>query len=163
MKGLSIGAVAARTGLSVSAIRFYETQGLVTPSRNRSGQRAFERSDIRRLSFILIAQELGFSLSEIRTALTDLPEMRTPTKADWAKISRSFGAILDERIARMTTMRRALDGCIGCGCLSLDVCALYNPADRAARRGSGPRYLMGDRASDHPFTSSKTTSSAKGN
>ena len=147
-KGISIGTVAKRTGLSASTIRFYEDQGLVAPSRNRSGQRAFERADIRRLSFILIAQELGFSLSEIRAALADLPQNRTPTKSDWGKISRRFGAVLDARIAKMTMLRRALDGCIGCGCLSLDVCALYNAEDRAARRGTGPRYLMGDRASD---------------
>ena len=144
-KGLSIGFVAERTGLAVSAVRYYEEQGLVTPSRNAGGQRSFERSDIRRLSFVRIAQGLGFSISEIREALKSLPDNRTPTKADWSRISNEFGSILDARIAQMQSLREKLDGCIGCGCLSLDRCKLYNPEDRAARLGQGPRYLLGDR------------------
>ncbi|MDA7430729.1 redox-sensitive transcriptional activator SoxR [Primorskyibacter aestuariivivens] len=143
-RGLSIGFVAERTGLSVSAIRFYEDQGLVHPHRNAGGQRAFERSDIRRLSFVLIAQTLGFSIAEIREALASLPENRTPTTADWTRISNRFGAVLDEKIAQMQALRDKLDGCIGCGCLSLDKCRLYNPEDRAATLGKGPRYVMGD-------------------
>ena len=143
-RGLSIGFVAERTGLAVSAIRFYEEQGLVHPHRNAGGQRAFERSDIRRLSFVLIAQTLGFSIAEIREALATLPENRTPTKADWTRISNRFGAVLDEKIAQMQALRTKLDGCIGCGCLSLDNCRLYNPEDRAASLGKGPRYVMGD-------------------
>ena len=141
---LSIGQVAARTGLSVSAIRFYEEQGLVAPLRNAGGQRRFLSSDIRRLSFVLIAQQLGFPLSEIREQLKSLPEGRTPTKRDWAGISRSFRKTLQERIEIMTRLRDRLDGCIGCGCLSLDTCALYNPEDHAHRYGAGPRYLLGD-------------------
>ena len=141
---ISIGQVAERTGLSISAIRFYETQGLVNPVRNNGGQRRYLRSDIRRLSFVLIAQQLGFSIDDIRTRLQSLPRERTPTKADWARISRSFRQELDKRIAMMTRTRDRLDGCIGCGCLSLKNCALYNPDDRAFRRGSGPRYLLGD-------------------
>ncbi len=141
---ISIGQVAERTGLSISAIRFYETQGLVSPVRNNGGQRRYLRSDIRRLSFVLIAQQLGFSIDDIRTRLQALPRERTPTKADWAKISRGFRQELDERIALMTRTRDRLDGCIGCGCLSLKNCALYNPEDRARKRGSGPRYLLGD-------------------
>ena len=144
-KGLSIGFVAERTGLAVSAVRYYEEQGLVTPSRNAGGQRSFERSDIRRLSFVRIAQGLGFSISEIREALKSLPDNRTPTKADWSRISNEFGSILDARIAQMQSLREKLDGCIGCGCLSLDRCKLHNPDDRAARLGHGPRYLLGDR------------------
>ncbi len=147
---LSIGQVAARTGLSVSAIRFYEEAGLVTPVRSDSGRRLFLRSDIRRLSFILIAQQLGFTLEAIRQKLKGLPDARTPTQRDWARISRQFRADLDERIALLERTRDRLDGCIGCGCLSLSNCALYNPEDRAYRRGPGPRYLLGDPAVTAP-------------
>lgn len=143
--GLTIGQISARTGLSVSAIRFYEAEGLVSPWRNEGGQRRFERADIRRLSFVLIAQKFGFTLPQIRAELDCLPKGRTPTRADWAGISAGFRAELDARIEALTRLRDTLDGCIGCGCLSLEVCALYNPADRAAARGEGPRYLMGDR------------------
>lgn len=141
---LTIGQVAKRTGLSVSAIRFYETQGLVTPLRNAGGQRRFLPSDIRRLSFVLIAQQLGFPLEEISARLKGLPEGRTPNKRDWARISRAFRQTLQDRIDIMTRMRDRLDGCIGCGCLSLANCALYNADDRARRFGAGPRYLLGD-------------------
>lgn len=143
-RGLSIGYVAERTGLAVSAIRYYEDQGLVRPDRNAGGQRAFERSDVRRLSFVMIAQNLGFSIAEIRAALARLPQGRTPTKSDWSRISNDFGQKLDERIAQMQALREKLDGCIGCGCLSLDTCKLYNPDDRAAKLGKGPRYVLGD-------------------
>ena len=145
MAGFTIGAVAARTGVAVSAVRFYADSGLLHPDRNAGGQRRFARSDIRRVSFILIAQELGFSLTEIREALAQLPKERTPTKADWTKLSAQFRAAMDVRIAALTEMRDKLDGCIGCGCLSLSACKLYNPEDRAAQFGAGPRYLMGDR------------------
>ena len=141
---IAIGQVAERTGLSVSAIRFYEEAGLVHPTRNNGGQRRFRRSDIRRLSFVLIAQQLGFSLDDIRARMQALPHERTPTQKDWARISRSFRAVLDDRIDVLTRTRERLDGCIGCGCLSLKNCALYNPEDRARKRGAGPRYLIGD-------------------
>ena len=147
-RGLTIGDVAARTGLAPSAIRYYQDEGLVTPDRNESGHRRYARSDIRRLSFVMISQGLGFSISEIREALADLPDNRTPNKGDWARISRRFGRVLDARIERMQALRARLDGCIGCGCLSLKTCALYNPRDKAARHGQGPRYLMGDRAEE---------------
>ena len=147
---LTIGQVAKRTGLSVSAIRFYETQGLVTPLRNVGGQRRFLPSDIRRLSFVLIAQQLGFPLEEISARLKGLPEGRTPTKRDWARISRAFRQALQDRIDIMTRMRDRLDGCIGCGCLSLANCALYNADDRARRFGAGPRYLLGDAPPEFP-------------
>ncbi|QFT57521.1 Redox-sensitive transcriptional activator SoxR [Sulfitobacter sp. THAF37] len=143
--GLSIGALADRTGLAVSAIRYYEAQGLIRPWRNAGGQRRFQRADLRRLSFVMIAQQFGFTLPQIKAELDRLPGGRTPTKADWAQISAGFRAALDQRIDAMTQLRDNLDSCIGCGCLSLDSCALYNPADRAADRGQGPRYLMGDR------------------
>ncbi len=147
---LTIGQVAKRTGLSVSAIRFYGTQGLVTPLRNVGGQRRFLPSDIRRLSFVLIAQQLGFPLEEISARLRGLPEGRTPTKRDWARISRAFRQALQDRIDIMTRMRDRLDGCIGCGCLSLANCALYNADDRARRFGAGPRYLLGDAPPEFP-------------
>ena len=141
-KGLTIGDVAGRTGLSVSAIRFYEARGLVHPERSSGGQRIFLRSDIRRLSFILIAQQIGLTIEEISQLLSSLPERRTPTKSDWSRISRSFRKLLDERIALMERTRDKLDGCIGCGCLSLKKCALYNPEDRARGLGTGPRFLL---------------------
>ena len=143
-KGLSIGDVADRTGLSVSAIRHYEAAGLVTPWRNSGGQRRFARADIRRLSFVMISQELGFSLRAIKRHLDGLPAGRTPTQADWTRISVSFRRDIDDRINRLTQMRDRLDGCIGCGCLSLKTCAIWNAGDRANRKGSGPRYLKGD-------------------
>ena len=144
-RGLSIGALAERTGLAVSAIRYYEAQGLITAERNAGNQRRFPRAAIRRLSFILIAQQFGVSLAEIRVLLADLPEGRNPSPADWGRISLQFRDRLDQRIATLTRLRDDLDGCIGCGCLSLPKCALYNPGDRAGERGAGPRYLMGDR------------------
>ncbi|MBV7393693.1 redox-sensitive transcriptional activator SoxR [Mameliella sediminis] len=143
--GLSISHVAQRTGLAASAIRHYEAEGLVFPDRNAGGQRRYRAADIRRLSFVMIAQQLGFTLAEIRAEMDRLPRDRAPAKADWSRISRRFGRVLDARIARMQALRDRLDGCIGCGCLSLQSCALYNPEDRAARSGQGPRYLMGDR------------------
>ena len=142
--GLSIGALARRTGLAVSAIRYYEAQGLIKPWRNAGGQRRFERADLRRLSFVMIAQQFGFTLPQIKAELDRLPGGRTPTPADWADISAGFRAALDSRINTLTRLRDNLDGCIGCGCLSLDKCALYNPQDRAAEKGTGPRYLLGD-------------------
>lgn len=142
--GLSIGALSKRTGLAVSAIRYYETQGLITPWRNAGGQRRFHRADIRRLSFVRIAQQFGFSLPQIADLLAQLPGKRTPTPKDWEKISEGFRDHLDQRIETLQKLRDNLDGCIGCGCLSLPKCALYNPQDSAAKKGSGPRYLMGD-------------------
>ncbi len=143
-EGLAIGALARRTGLAVSAIRYYEAQGLIAPWRNAGGQRRYQRADIRRLSFIMIAQQFGLTLPEIKDVLSDLPGNRTPTPKDWQKISVGLRDRLDQRIATLTRLRDNLDGCIGCGCLSLPKCALYNPDDRAKRHGSGPRYLMGD-------------------
>ena len=141
---LSIGEVAKRTGSAVSAIRYYEDEGLIHAERNNAGQRRFLRSEIRRISFILIAQELGFSLNEIRIQLEQLPDERAPTKRDWGKMSKHFRKELNHRIKQLEDLRDKLDGCIGCGCLSLDACRLYNKEDRAARKGDGPRYLLGD-------------------
>lgn len=145
---LSIGELSRRTGMSVSAIRFYEASGLVTAIRTRGNQRRFMRADIRRLSFALIAQQLGLTLAEISRELATLPQGRPPTRADWQAISRRIKGALQKRIATLERTRDLLDGCIGCGCLSLAKCRLYNPGDRASRAGAGPRFLMGDRASD---------------
>ncbi|NNC53178.1 MAG: redox-sensitive transcriptional activator SoxR [Erythrobacter sp.] len=138
---MPIGDLARRTGLSVSAIRFYEEKGLVEPHRTAGNQRRFLRSDIRRLSFILIAQKLGLSLSEIEEALAGLPQGRTPNAADWKRISGEVKQRIDAQIAALEKVREDLDGCIGCGCLSLKKCALYNAGDKWAEGGSGPRVL----------------------
>lgn len=143
-RALTIGALATRTGLSVSAIRFYEEKGLVEPFRSSGGQRRFLRSDIRRLSFVLIAQQLGLSIGEIENVLSGLPQGRTPTQADWTRISKGMRKVIDARIAELERTRDRLDGCIGCGCLSLKKCALYNPEDRVGVRGPGPRLVMED-------------------
>jgi MerR family redox-sensitive transcriptional activator SoxR len=141
---LAIGAVATRTGVAVSAIRFYEEQGLIESTRESSGHRRFERSAIRRISFIRICQQLGYSLDEIKTQLEALPNGRTPTEQDWQRLAASFRSDIDARMAGLAELKDKLDGCIGCGCLSLQRCALYNKDDAAARLGQGPRYLLGD-------------------
>lgn len=139
---IAIGEIARRTGLSVSAIRFYEEQGLIEPVRSGGNQRRFLRSDIRRLSFILIAQKLGLALGEIKAQLATLPQGRTPNARDWQAISRAIRVHLDDRIAELTRTRDRLDGCIGCGCLSLESCAIWNPDDRLGGDGPGPRKLI---------------------
>jgi len=145
---MTIGELAERAGVSTSTLRFYEAEGLIDAERSSGGQRRYRREVLRRVSFIRVAQRLGMTLEEIRAALASLPEARTPTKADWARISRAWAPRLDERIAELQRLRDDLDSCIGCGCLSLKACALYNPADAAARLGSGPRYLLGDSFDD---------------
>lgn len=144
-KGFLIGKVASRTGVSVPALRFYEEKGLVTSSRNSGGQRIFAASDIRRVSFIIIAQKLGFSLAQIKQVLSGLPDNRTPTKADWDKIGTAFKRDIDDRIESLTLLKDKLSSCIGCGCLSLTACAIYNEDDTISQKGSGPRFLMGDK------------------
>ena len=143
---LAIGELAARTGLSVSAIRFYEEKGLVQALRTAGGQRRFLRSDIRRLSFAMIAQRLGLSVREIEAELAHLPLGRAPTQRDWQAISERIRDRLDDRIALLQRTRDRLAGCIGCGCLSLERCALYNPGDTAGASGPGPRFLLADAA-----------------
>ena len=138
---LTIGELARRTGLSVSAIRYYEVRGLVEPIRSGGNQRRFLRGDIRRLSFVLIAQNLGLSLGEIEVELSRLPHGRNPTAADWQRISKGVRAAIDAKIATLEKTRADLDGCIGCGCLSLKKCRLYNPQDKWSEGGSGPRVL----------------------
>ncbi len=142
---LTIGALAQRAGVATSAVRFYEEQGLLRGSRTEGNQRRYAKETLRRVAFIRIAQGVGLSLDEIRAALATLPEQRTPTPADWARLSRAWKPLIEARIAALAALRDQLDSCIGCGCLSLKTCKLYNPADSAARLGSGPRYLLGDR------------------
>ncbi|WP_051062372.1 redox-sensitive transcriptional activator SoxR [Ilumatobacter nonamiensis] len=143
----TIGELAGRAGLATSAIRFYEEHGLITSERNESGHRRFRADALRRVSFIKVAQRVGLSLSEIRDALDTLPASRTPNRRDWAKLARGWKPLIDERIALLEAMREKLDGCIGCGCLSLDTCEIYNLDDEAGQLGSGPRWLLGDRSS----------------
>ena len=140
---LTIGELARRTWLSVSAIRFYEDKGLVEAMRTGGNQRRFLRSDTRRLSFVLIAQKLGLSLGEIEEALKQLPQGRTPNARDWARISGTIRERIDAQIAALEKIREDLDGCIGCGCgcLSLSRCALYNAGDKWGESGVGPRVL----------------------
>lgn len=139
---LSIGEVAARTGMKVSAIRYYEEIGIIQAIRSEGANRRFTRSEIRKVSFIGISQTLGFSLKEISTELQKLPDDRAPNKADWAKISRTFRKSLNQRVAMIERLRDKLDGCIGCGCLSMQKCTLYNKDDIAAEQGSGARFIL---------------------
>jgi MerR family redox-sensitive transcriptional activator SoxR len=141
---LTIGELAQRSGLATSALRFYEREGLIRAERSVGRQRRYPRTILRRVAFIRAAQEVGLSLDKIRAALASLPDSRTPTKADWDRLARGFRAELDERIAHLTRLRSKLSSCIGCGCLSLQSCGLYNRGDRAATRGPGARYLLGE-------------------
>lgn len=134
---LSVGQVARRSGFAASAIRFYESQGLISAERNSGGQRRFRRSVLRRLAVISAARHLGVSLDEVKSALDGLPQNRTPNPADWKQISLLWRARLDSEIEALEAMRDGLDSCIGCGCLSLDRCAISNPKDRAAAQGPG--------------------------
>lgn len=142
---LTIGEVAARTGVPTSALRFYERERLLVAQRSRGGQRRIHRDELRRIAFIRIAQRVGLTLEEIRAALASLPAGRTPTAADWQRLSRAWRPRLEAQIALLERLRDQLSSCIGCGCLSLRACRLYNPDDGAAAAGSGPRYLLGTR------------------
>jgi MerR family redox-sensitive transcriptional activator SoxR len=141
---LPIGEVVERTGVAASALRFYEVEGLISSERSSGGQRRYHRDMLRRVAFVKVAQRVGLSLDDIRQAFAMLPQERTPTKADWARLSRAWRPRLDEQIAMLEALRDQLDSCIGCGCLSLRRCSLYNPDDRARLLGQGPRYLLGD-------------------
>lgn len=141
---IAIGDLARRAGVAASALRFYETQGLLAPGRSAGGRRVYPRSALRRVGFIRAAQAVGLTLDEISAALASLPDNRTPTKEDWARLSARWRPILDERIAALTRLRDTLSHCIGCGCLSLKSCALYNPKDAASANGAGARFLLGD-------------------
>jgi MerR family redox-sensitive transcriptional activator SoxR len=151
-KVLSVGEVAARSGLAVSAIHFYEGQGLIRSSRTAGNQRRYPREVLRRVAVIKVAQRIGIPLSIIREALLTLPRGRTPTAADWKKLSSAWKATLDERIDKLVRLRGSLSECIGCGCLSLEVCPLRNPSDILGDAGPGPRLLDpagGDAAADN--------------
>ena len=145
---LPIGEVARRSGVAPSALRFYEEVGLIASERTGGGHRTYPRHVLRRIAVIRIAQRLGLTLQEIATALEQLPADRAPTKAQWAAMSRLWRGRLDERISALEALRDDLAGCIGCGCLSLRTCRLYNPDDVAAGRGEGARYLLGDDPED---------------
>ena len=138
---LSVGEVSQRSGVAVSALHFYEAKGLITSRRNSGNQRRYPRSVLRRVAVIRVAQRTGVPLAMIRQALLALPQDRTPTAADWNKLSARWKAELNDRIARLTELRDQLGGCIGCGCMSLKVCPLRNPLDELARQGAGPRLL----------------------
>jgi MerR family redox-sensitive transcriptional activator SoxR len=141
---LTIGAMSERTGVATSAIRFYEAEGLIHAARSPGGQRRFAREVLRRVSFIRVAQQVGLSLEEIRTALSSLPDSRTPTEQDWEQLSSSWRPRIDAQIGVLERLRDRLDGCIGCGCLSLRHCKLLNPDDEVSARGPGPRYVLDD-------------------
>ena len=141
---LTIGELSTRSGVATSALRFYGTIGLLRSDRTSGGHRVYPRHALRRVSFIRVAQRMGLSLDEIAEALSTLPPERAPTKAEWAKISRLWRRRLDERIGMLERLRDDLTGCIGCGCLSLRTCRLFNPDDAAASLGTGPRFLLGD-------------------
>ena len=144
MELLTIGDFAARSGVAPSALRYYERERLIRSTRTGGNQRRYQRTELRRVAFIKVAQQVGVSLDEIREALAALPENRTPTKADWTRLSARWRKRLDERIQLMERLRDQLTGCIGCGCLSLKRCTLINPEDRLAEVGPGPRKLLGD-------------------
>jgi MerR family transcriptional regulator, redox-sensitive transcriptional activator SoxR len=145
---ITIGDLARRAGVAASALRYYEDEGLLESARTAGQQRRFKRDALRRVAFIRIAQTVGLNLQDIRGALATLPSNRTPTKADWERLSRAWQPLLDERIRTLIALRDQLTSCIGCGCLSLKTCALYNPNDAAKSRGNGARYLLGDNAQD---------------
>ena len=145
---LTISEIAKRCGVAASALRFYETKGLIQSTRTPGNQRRYHSSVVRRVSVIQVAQNLGLTLEEISQAFRSLPNERTPTKRDWEKLSRRWRHQLDERISRMQDMRDKLTDCIGCGCLSMQNCSLYNKDDNAASKGTGPRYLLGDSPSE---------------
>ena len=140
---LTIGELAVRSGVAPSALRYYEKLGLIRAARTGGNQRRYERAELRRVAFVRIAQQVGVSLDEIGAALDELPAGRTPNKSDWARLSARWRGRIDQRIALLEGLRDKLDGCIGCGCLSLKRCQLYNPGDRLAATGSGPRILLG--------------------
>ena len=142
---LTIGDVARRSGVAASALRFYEERGLIRSEREGNAQRRFPREVLRRIAFIVFAQRIGLSLDEISEELAKLPPHRAPTGKDWQRLSGTWTARIDERVAELERLRAGLTQCIGCGCLSLERCQLSNPGDRAARLGPGPRYWIGDR------------------
>lgn len=145
---LTIGETADRAGVATSALRYYEREGLISSTRTAAGQRRFDREVLRRIAFVRSAQRVGLSLEEIRDALDSLPKGRAPTKADWARLAKGWKPRIEAEIESLVQLRDTLTDCIGCGCLSLKACALYNTADQAKRHGPGARYLLGNRHDD---------------
>ena len=144
MEWLTIGEVASRSGVATSALRFYETKGLIASERTDGNQRRYPRATLRRVALIRAGQEVGLSLAELAVALQHLPHDKTPTRSDWEMLSKSWRSRLDAQISELIALRDELTDCIGCGCLSLRSCAIFNPGDAAAKLGTGPRYLLGD-------------------
>jgi MerR family redox-sensitive transcriptional activator SoxR len=142
MKELTVGQVARRSGVAVSALHFYEAKGLIRSHRTAGNQRRYSGDVLRRVAVIKVAQEVGISLADIAAALNSLPEGRTPTRDDWAAMSKIWAADLDRRINQLQKLRDGLSDCIGCGCLSIDRCVLRNPGDKLAGEGAGPRRLI---------------------
>ena len=138
---LTVGEVAARSGVAVSALHFYERKGLIHSARTRGNQRRYDRDVLRRVALIQIAQELGIPLAEVSAALAELPDGRSPTRQDWERLSRKWAADLDRRIASLERLRSSLAKCIGCGCLSISQCSIYNQSDRLSAQGPGPVLL----------------------
>lgn len=143
-KQLSVGKLAGRTGVATSALRFYEERGLIHSERNVSGHRRYARAVARRVAFIVFAQRVGLTLEEIRGELDKLPTDRVPGSEDWARLTQTWSIRIDERIEELQRLKGGLTDCIGCGCLSLERCAVLNPGDHVASHGSGPRYWMGE-------------------
>ena len=147
---LTIGEVSRRSGVAASALRFYEDRGLIASERAGSGHRRYPRPVLRRIAFIVFARRVGLTLEEIGAELAKLPPDRAPTRRDWARLTKTWSARIDDRIAELQRLQRGLTECIGCGCLSLDRCRLANPGDRAGGLGPGPRYWIGDRPTAEP-------------
>lgn len=145
---LTIGELAHRSGVAASALRYYETIGLITAERTAGGQRRYARSMLRRVAFVRAAQRVGLSLDEARDAMVALPADRAPDATEWSRVARAWQRRIDNEIAQLRLLRENLTGCIGCGCLSLRTCRIYNPDDAASQRGAGARYLLGDSAAD---------------
>ncbi len=145
---LTVGELAARTGVATSALRFYEERGLIRSERTASGHRRYPRATTRRVAFIVFAQRVGLTLEEIGRELAKLPSRRTPRGEDWERLSANWSRRLVERIAELERLKRGLGDCIGCGCLSLDRCRILNPGDRVARKGPGPRFWLDDAPPD---------------
>lgn len=154
-KELSVGEVADRAGVTVSALHFYERRGLIRSHRTSGNQRRYEKDVLRRLAVIRVAGELGIPLVRVAGSLAELPQNRAPTKDDWVALSASWRDELDRRIVLLTRLRDELSGCIGCGCLSMDRCPLINPDDRLAAEGSGPRRLL--REGSETYSSAEET------
>lgn len=138
---LTVSDVSKRSGFAASALRFYETRGLISATRSAGGQRRYERNVLRRLAFIRAARNVGLTLDEVADALATLPHDHTPTRADWSRLSRNWRQRLEEQITALTALRTKLDSCIGCGCLSLRKCAISNPEDFLSAQGTGAQYL----------------------